>query len=510
MKESYKYILTFVILACFATGLIIFNAVGTYSNDDWWAGFFWTKNIIKNILDTDQGLLWSWHFEKFLMHVLPSVLHWHPQQNIFVAIVKGIDFALYAFLLSLFFKPMVKKIPNPLVVLINTLLVFYIIFLVDIVIIIHINQHLKYFLNLIIGGFIWYIWINEFLNNKFLLKENRIRDCIFAFILAFSGHLVNIPTIVFLTGLVLYEIFKTKDYSANLKKLLPVLIPLVLIYAICLLLYLNIPGFTYQRNIRAPQDPILIYSFTHFWDFTQKFFECIFSKKYIWSFLILNVIGFIGLFFNRNKIDKKYLVITISIFLANFVFQYSLLTCGTTFYDHKSYWFKSSELQVTFLCYLVINCNIIYGCLYRCINKTKFKIAYILSIFILINLIYPINIAIKNIKSAYNAEIIQRIAIYKVNKLYRYYSLKQGNTIYLPAEYYNHINNYIGPIILVNFTNNMELIYHVKNKKKVEITDKKVINEYELFTEEEIENIDFKKLYDDNFILRMKEPILVD
>ena len=355
MQENHKNILTFVILTFFAIGLIIFNSVGTYTNDDWWAGFFWTKNIIDNIRFSDQGLVWSWNFEKLLVHALPSVLHWHPQQNIFVAIVKGIDFGLMVFLLSLFFKPSDKKIPEPLVILMNTFIVFSIIFLVDILSIIHINQHLKYIFNLVIGIFIWYIWTNEFLNNKFLLKENRLRDCIFAFILTFAGHLVNIPTLFFLFGLFLYEIFKSKDYSSNFKKILPTLLPLALVYIVCVILYINIPGFDFIRSLRIPSEPILTYSINHFGDFTQKFFEYIFSNRYIYSILLLNIIGFIGLIFNRNKIDKKYLVITSSILIGNFAFQYSLLTCGTTFYDQKSYWFKSEEIQLTFLIYLILN-----------------------------------------------------------------------------------------------------------------------------------------------------------
>lgn len=42
--------------------------------------------------------------------------------------------------------------------------------------------------------------------------------------------------------------------------------------------------------------------------------------------------------------------------------------------------------------------------------------------------------------------------------------------------------------------------------KKIKIVDKVIMNEDEVFSREELENIDFKKLFDDNFIIRVPEP----
>lgn len=506
MRKFYTGIFTFIILACVVICTVIFNYVGTYSNDDWWAAFYWSKSFIFNLLSSDQGLIWSWHFEKFLMQIIPSVFHIHPLQNIFVPIVKGINFALCIFILSLFFKPSIKKIPNPLVVLINALIIFNIIFLVDIQIIVQINQHLKYVLNLILGGAIWYIWSNEFLNDKFLSRKNILRDCIYAIVLAFAGHLVNIPTIVFYNSLFIYEIFKSKRYLTNLKNLLPAYIPFAVIYIICGILYMNIPGLTYIRANRVPSESIIIYSFTHFADFSQKLFGNIFDYRYVCGLFVLTLIGLAVLIVKRKAIDKRYILISAAIFIANFAFQYSLLTCGTTYYDGKSYWFVSNEIKATFLFYLLLNCNVIYGCLFDSIKNIKYKITFILTSIIIINLIYPLNKAFDTVKLAYNGEIVQRTAIYKTNKIFRYYALK-SDVIYIPIEYYSQVNVFNTQKVFDMLIRNLSKIYNINlEEKKYKLIDKKLINEAELFTEDEINNIDFKKLYDDNFILKMKEP----
>ena len=158
MNRFYK-ILTFLILLIIFTCVVTYNAVGTYSNDDWWAGFFCSNNFITNLISSDQGLVWSWNIEKIIVQSIPELLHWHPQQNILMPITKGINFAVYIALISMFFNAAKRKIPNPLVVLFNTLLCFYIVFLVDNQIFFQINQHMKYTFNLIIGGTIWFTWI---------------------------------------------------------------------------------------------------------------------------------------------------------------------------------------------------------------------------------------------------------------------------------------------------------------------------------------------------------------
>ena len=52
----------------------------------------------------------------------------------------------------------------------------------------------------------------------------------------------------------------------------------------------------------------------------------------------------------------------------------------------------------------------------------------------------------------------------------------------------------------------MKLIYHINPNTEFNKIDKKIINENELFTTKEIENINFKNLYNDEFILQMQEP----
>ena len=503
--KLFNNILTILLLLLIVIGVVCFNSVGTYSHDDWWAGFFWYNSIIQNILSSDQGLVWSWAFGKFVTHTIPGIFHLHPQQNIFAPIVKGINFAIYTGLLALFFSPVKRKIPNPIVIIANFLLIFSIVFFVDYQLLVQMNQNSKYLFNLIIGTSIWYIWINEFFNDKFLIEKNIIRDCIFVFILAFTGHLVNIPTIILFTFLFMYKVFQSENRKDSFKKLFRMAYPIIGIYIICGVLYMNIPGLTYIRMERVPQDSILVYSITHFMNFTKEFFKFYFSNIYFYSLLIITVLGFVGMLINWKKIDKKYFVVASAIFTANFVFQYALLTCGTTFYDHKSYWFVSLDITATFLLYLILCCNIIYGCLYRLLDKKVYKIVSIILVFVIINLIYPINKALKNGEYVYHRQLVQREAIYKLSKIWYYYALR-GDTIYVPREYYINLNAlaYYLPWDFIN--KNMMLVYKVKKPKEFKLILKKITNENEMFTEDELKNIDFKRLYDELFVLKMKAP----
>lgn len=503
MKKYINWI-SVIILLLVIIGTTIFLKNCTYTNDDWWTAFF-DRDFIELFLLSDQGLVLSWFTMKICAHTLPEIFHMHPQQNILMSIIKGINVALLIFIFSKFFNLKDKKNPNPIIIIFNTIILFSIFFLVDVSELMLINVHFKYLFNLVLGFMIWAVWYKEFLNDEFLLNKNRLRDCIFSIILVFCGHLVNIPSIIMFSSLLMYKIHSKNlnEIYENFKKLVKNIYPMVLVYIVGILAYLNLPGFKIVREHRVPQESILYYSMTHFSNFSEKFFQNIFSNYYIYALFILTIVGFIGLFIFKKKIDKKYIIISLSIFVANFVFMYSLLTCGTTYYDNKSYWFASIQIMFTFLFYLILCCNIIYGCLYRLIDKRKCKILFILVCFALINIAYPANIVINAMKSTYYYERNQQIYIYKLNKIFRYYALK-GDTIYVPKDYDIGINAILGGHVLYFAIKNMELLYKT-NPKKFIIMDK-IINENELFTEEELRKIDFKKLYDDNFILQMKEP----
>lgn len=504
--RRFNNILTLLLLLLIVIGVGVYNAAGTYSNDDWWACFFLSKNLYQNFLSSDQGLVWSWFAGKIVTHAIPTWLHIHPQQNILLGILKGINFAVYILILSLFFNAGSKKIPKPLVVLVNTLLIFSIIFTYDKLLLFHVNQHYKYIFNLIIGTSIWFVWINEFLNNEFLTGKKIVRDSVFAILLAFAGHLVNIPTCFLFSVLFTCEVLKSENRPENLKRLLRIVMPMGIIYIAFLLIYINLPGFTYSRAERIPQTSIFIYSVTHLISFTKEFILHIFSSKYIYGLLIITIAGLTGLIFNRKRIDYKYIVVALSIFFANFAFQYLLITCGTTFYDGKSYWFASEELTATFLFYLILDCNIIYGCLFGLIDKKAYKTAMIVICFITINIIYPINTVYNNIQEFYEKELIQREAIYKINKICRYYALKD-DVIYIPEEYLNQINILAKQQLWISVVWNLKLIYEIQqDNKNFKLMRGKVTNEEILFKDYELKHPDFKKLYDDNFILRMKRP----
>ena len=498
------------ILITVVIGITCYCSVGTYSNDEWWMiPYSHCKNFLQNILYSDQGLVWSYNYQKFLIDT-SFLFHVHPQQNMYIQMAKALDYAIFIFILSVFCKPPEKKIPHWSVVLINTFLIFSIVIFVNISQIIQINQHFKYIFNLILGFAIWYILINEFFNDYLFSKKNIIRDCLFAIILAFSGHLVNIPTITLFTLLLIYNAIKSKNIFQYFKTFLSTYYPVIIVYFVSFITYLNLPGFTSIRNTRVPSESVISYSFKHFFEFTQEFLGHVFSSQYIYGLLIILLFGIALLFLNRKKIDEKYLVLTISVFIANLSFQYALLTCGRTYYSNIDYWFISPEITVTFLFYIVLDCNIVYGCLFKLLDNRLLKNFSVLFLLIVINLIYPISISYKDFKIAYEKQIIQREAIYKLNKLYRYYNLTKSPILY-PADYHANINIF-GAVYFLSpslITKNLSVIYYIE-KKESKIINKKILNEDELFSKDELKHINFNKLYDDKFILKMKKPKFID
>lgn len=506
MKKVFN-ILTLIFFLIVVLGVMMYLKVETYSNDDWWTCFF-CGDFFNTFLSSDQGLVWSWFTMKILSHTIPNILQIHPQQNVFVALMKGLNFACSIYILSTFFDIIKKNVPNILVVIINTIIIFSIEFLVDPASLFLINPHMKYFLNLNLGLLVWIVWYRDFFNNEFLIKKHLIRDCFFVIILAFCGHLVNIPSIVMFLGIFIYGIFSSENRKNKFYQSIKQYLPLSFLYMIGLWIYLHLPGFTIIRAERLPQDSVLHYMITNFTDFSRDFIFYIFSTKYISGMFIAALLGFLIMFIYRKKIDIKYFVLSTSIFVGILAFEYALLACGRTFYDHKSYWFLSYEITMTFLFYLVIVLNIVYGCLYKLIDSKIAKMCFILIIVGAISFIYPIKNVIKEAKIGHKKMLVQRDAIYKMNKICRYYDLT-NNTIYIPYHIFKNINLFgdLTDYYWENVTRNLSLIYNIPQEKRYEKVYSNLANENELFDTEELQNIDFYKLYDDEFIIQMKEPI---
>ena len=535
MKKKINVFFTWLLLLLVIVGVTLFLKINTYTHDDWWAGFYYFKfNFVNNFMHSDQGLVWSWFTGKLCTQLIPQIFHIHPQQNIITAIIKGINFAIFIYLASAFFNISTKKIPDFFVVLANTFLVFSVIFIVDYHQLVWNNQHFKYLYNLIIGSSIWLVWFREFMKGQFLSGKYLIRDCIFAFILVFTGHLVNIPSIIMFLCLFVYMVYNAEKHREFFISTIKRNYFIPLIYITCCITYVNMPGFTYIKKARWPEGSAIVYAITHFWEFTELFFKQVFGSKYIAGLFLITVIGIIAIIILRKRIDKKYIIASIAIFLGNLAFQYSLLFCGKTYYDQKSYWFVSPQIAATFLFYLIINCNIIFGCIYNLIEKTNIKVYLTVGIFMLINIIYPISVSQIKVMELYEKEKIQRVAIYKISKIFRYYALT-SDTIYVPLTYYPRINvfparNLWAPVnhniytilykktfkpreIEVNLKytykpviDNMILVYKIDKNKKFEPMNKRILNDAELFPKEELDNINFNNLYNDSFVLQMKEP----
>ena len=111
----------------------------------------------------------------------------------------------------------------------------------------------------------------------------------------------------------------------------------------------NLPGFTnITSSERSVEEPAK-YFITNFCIFTKELFQHIFDVPCICGIFVITLAGIIGLLIFRKKTDIKYTVISLAIFVSIFIFEYSLLICGRTYYDHKSFWFASHEVSFVFI-----------------------------------------------------------------------------------------------------------------------------------------------------------------
>lgn len=501
-SEQVKKVLFWFILILFAVLVAVFLRTDIYTHDDWYQAFFYKKDIVWQFLNADHGRVWSWFVMKFWAHIIPAVFHINPQQNIFGAIIRGINFAILVFLLTGFYSLGQKNKYNAGILLVNIFVVTALVLGVTQSVLIHYNQHFAYLFNYLIFLVIWFVWYGEFLQDKFCNGNHKIRDAFFAFILAFCGHFVNIPSLVMLFGLFIYKSITTdRNYFKSFKNTTFQMLPIILPFIVALLIHFNLPGFTLIRAARLPQEPILTFIVSNFFEYTKLLFNAFFIRKYAIVFNVLIILSFISFCFQNKKDKGKYIFIAFCLLISEIIFQYSLIACGTTYYAGKLYWIESRELMFFVrLNYLLILNVLKWGYLFK---YNKYVTSTVLILLFVIFCTNYTEIKIRNDIYEYKTNI-QRKTIYKIQKLYRYYDLKQEK-VSVPLKYMLTLDFELNPVWeYAGVEQNCALVF--KSTRKLNIINKNLINENEIFSKEELENIDFQKLYDNDFVLNMPRP----
>lgn len=244
-------------------------------------------------------------------------------------------------------------------------------------------------------------------------------------------------------------------------------------------------------------------------EFTLQYFQvCIIDEWFYWlTFTAILVINFI---IARKKQELNQIILPLLFEFSIMAVMFSLVLCGKTFDEFTRDRFYLSHLNIIFLFKMLIlfPLFIYISYLYKNI-QTNIKLKYLLLSIIFITTLIK-GIQAYNFKyyitNNYQFEVYKECA-YILHKISRFYYL-QNKTAELPSSI---INKYYGTYINENYhnyiiSNSMALTYKNPDILKLRyiITDDAIEKYYEnggKFTKYELENINFSRLYDDNYIL---------
>ncbi len=347
--------------------------------------------------------------------------------------------------------------------------------------------------------------------NKITYKDYFI-ICLLTILCCLSCELTCILVIL---GTLIYTFLSLFDKNKISNKRFYLLV-IILIFSISSSLFL----FKFGAFIR--KTPNLIIDLNFFTNIFKILPE--FIKEYIKYLLMKHIIAYVllisqiaVLFFKTN--EKNSIKIVISYLLGLLIFFFSLIGLGYYPNTNNSFYIIHPDIQTTYE--MIILAFNLY--LFSVILKNKILKNYIVNLVFIVVLLSSILLINKNI-SFYN-NFIKNILIplkithYKSEKIIRLANLK-NKTIYLDYEIFNNPLNWG---LFYNSKENEKNVIYPDNTyiiflnnigmnitQKVIYTDKEIVDkEYKamgggIFTEEELNNIKFNRLTDNNFLLNTK------
>lgn len=503
-----KKVCFYTVLILVAVFVAIFLKNDIYTDDDIFQSFFYSKNMILQFFYADHGRIWSWFVMKFWAHLVPSFFHLHFQQNIFGQIIRGINFSIFFFLMVSFFYLGRKIKYSLLVLLFNIISIFSFLFLFDASIIINYNQHFGYLFNYILFLICWFFIFNSFIDDSLIEKNTKKRDIVIGVVLAFCGHFVNIPSFFIIFSLIFYYLFKErKHFSIELlKKIFNRFKYLLISFCLSLFVHFNLPGFTAIRQERLPEGNMIDFVLNNFMSYSYKMFKILFVDYFSINLIFILIVLLLITWFviGKNEKKEKYIYIVFSIIFGTLFFQYSLILCGKTYYVSGQYWIHSNELIIFARLNFILCINILLGYIIKNLNKEKMKSLITIFMILFVFYTFPMVNVYKNIKFFNYKLKLQQIYVYKLQKLYRWQVLRNEEII-VPYEYLSQIGKPPVSWFFKAWVSNCALVYGIK-MRPVYITYKRLLNDKEFYTTEELNNINFERLFDDDFVSSAKKP----
>lgn len=520
-----------------------------YEHDDFNQAFIYILDLWEILKMADHGRYFSWLYMKLTVHGSSWIQGIHPNSDLFPKFVTGFNIAILSMLISRFITfPYHKKL-SP-VWFLSTFFIILGIYTISLTNIYRYNQHFAYQSNLIWFFLGWGTIVYYFTNGIIPPSKDLLKNSFLAFMLGVTAHFNTIASIGAIGILLIYGIicFGKKTswkinsiFSCFFRLGRGIAIPLIF-FIIGSILYFSAPHFKELLAVRAPAEEgnRILQALMLLPEFIPQWGMIVFINMSSWIFMSAMILTSILILRSKSSHHKriKIIIIAWSIVWGAAFFNASLILSGKSFYGTDQFWLVHSDLKVVTRMMFLAALWILIGYFLTLVSS---KINFIISSGILLYSSYTFYSNIPIYEKLYDSLKKARSNWYMTEKLYRFYSLHQQTAV-LPANSYadqrffheqlywsdqNHPMNWPGTtFVKLNYPaiyyKDLRILkdknYHeAYNKNSIYyvpyiLTNKTIaLQQYSnmggILTKEELNNPDFNKLFDTNFILNKNSEI---
>ena len=429
--KIFKFLMYSAVFCALVGIVMLFLQNAVICGDDLWTPYSLYPN---------HGRYVSFFQTKMYCDILPQFLEIHPNTlaNTVVSFVKGIYFAAVCFLIT-FFAYLGRKKTCVRLVFPVFLFVLYAKLLMPCFDQIYcLTYHFDY-----VSGVAFYLLFLLLFAHVLIEKNNIIEEkwsnLYFALVaiaaLSDTFAIIGFWTLLLFWGQKVFFYLRNNHFE-NIKELAKSfyekyehLLKMTLVFL--LFGIMAIYGLIHNQNIMGWVDPEYMQSENNILYFIKEYFFAIFfHHKAILCLIIL----LSGLIFLKKEKNGNYLILASSM-LFGACMLFAMLICGgdESFYEKGELWIWHDGLQLTLkLIYLTV--LMLLGGHYFSLLKTSFykKIFVSSTVFLMLISIFPL----KNIIEFYTYKFYEmkqeRVVMYKAEKIYLFYSIKERKNINLP------------------------------------------------------------------------------
>lgn len=453
-------------------------------------------------------------FSRLFAVYLPMKLFIHPHilKSRYFCYIESLFFLSFSLLITNFFYFNKKiNIFYPVYFLFSTSLILYFIEPEYFLLLYLYDGFFRMIMPIFIFLFLLYCLLKKLYSENNNSKLNLLIS-ILIFLCCISNEMISVSVIF---GLLFYFILNNK------KRNISSLINYILIPMFALAVYIKAGAFIRHSDSALFGNQYIVNLIADIPKFTIDYIKYIFIKH--WFLHILFILQIIILLINKNteyeKIKSETIKLTVCFYFGVLVFFASLIGLGRNYYTQGEFWIIHNDIHIMYniilCCFNFILYNLITNL--KIIKENIFNILFLVLTIFLTNKTYnfyntALNREIKPILvNAYKTEKTILLANLKNKTAYlnneilytsfRYWGYyvtpfeKDENTLYYTSSFTNFMNQF-------DFTKKIENTFMFTDKDTAE---KEFKANGGVFTDEELKNLDFNKLLDEDFLLN-KNP----